>query len=152
MIYDNIKNIERYKNLGNEIYEGLLFIKTAVDEGISTGRHQLNGENYANVEEYLTKNINPNGYESHVKYIDIQFLLSGKENILCKPTEKVEAKGPYDSDRDVTFYHHKDEESSRLTIGDGYFAIFFPDDAHEPQLSINNTPSKVKKIVVKCRV
>jgi YhcH/YjgK/YiaL family protein len=35
-----------------------------------------------------------------------------------------------------------------MLLGDDYFAIFFPQDGHMPQLCID-TPTPVKKVVVK---
>ena len=38
-----------------------------------------------------------------------------------------------------------------MTIGGGYFAIFFPQDGHMPQLSVDE-PMMVKKVVVKIEI
>jgi beta-galactosidase beta subunit len=38
-----------------------------------------------------------------------------------------------------------------MLIGDDYFAIFFPQDGHMPQLCID-VPAPVKKVVVKVQV
>lgn len=151
MIFDHISNIERYKNLGFGIYQGLMFIKNQ-NENCALGRHQLQDENYANVEEYTTKIVNPNGYEAHKKYIDIQFLLKGKEKILSIPREKIdnEISQQYDETRDIMFFNTINTENQSFIIGDGYFVIFFPEDAHQPQLAYKN-PELVKKIVVKCK-
>jgi len=38
-----------------------------------------------------------------------------------------------------------------LILGNGYFAIFFPQDGHMPQLCVEN-PEPVKKVVIKVRI
>lgn len=44
-----------------------------------------------------------------------------------------------------------DEKSQEMIIGDGYFAIFFSQDGHMPQLSVDK-PKMVKKVVVKIEI
>lgn len=38
-----------------------------------------------------------------------------------------------------------------MTIGDGFFAVFYPQDCHMPQLCVDE-PMKVKKVVVKVEI
>lgn len=150
MIYDHISNIERYKTLSKDIYEGLKFIKNAKTD-LATGSYEINANAKAGVSEYTTKVKNENGYETHDKYIDIQFLLSGSEQILCERRELLHVKVPYNEEKDITFYHYNDIKSTDLRLGNGYFAILFPDDGHAPQVCVNQ-PEAVKKIVVKVKV
>ena len=49
------------------------------------------------------------------------------------------------------FYADK-EDASTLVAKSGDFAIFFPNDIHKPGMTFGDTPSEVKKIVVKVRV
>ncbi|MEI8225577.1 MAG: YhcH/YjgK/YiaL family protein, partial [Bacteroidota bacterium] len=49
-------------------------------------RYDLDGDNvYALISEYLTKNNEDARYEAHQKYIDIQYVISGKEQIGVAP-------------------------------------------------------------------
>lgn len=150
MIYDNIKNIARYEHLLPGIAEGLRFLAEAQTD-LATGRINLNGENFANVDVYSTKHINAVGYEAHRKYIDIQFLLLGEETIFVRNLEDLECTMEYDAERDVAFYRHDDKPATSVTLGNGYFVILFPEDAHEPQHCTNN-PMEVKKVVVKVAI
>lgn len=150
MIYDHISNIERYRTLSEDIYEGLKFIKNAKTD-LATGTYEINTNSKAGVSEYMTKIKNENGYETHDKYIDIQFLLSGSEQILCERRELLQVKVPYNEEKDITFYHYNNTKSTDLMLGNGYFAILFPDDGHAPQVCINQ-PETVKKIVIKVKI
>lgn len=150
MIYDNIKNLQRYEQLMPGLAEALHFLQ-GCSANIQPGRYALTGNNYVNVDAYDTKVTNPVGYEAHRKYIDVQFLAQGHERVLIKPIDEVECTMPYDGDRDVAFFSHTTQGATELTLGDGRFVVLFPDDAHEPQLCIG-TPEPVIKIVAKIEI
>lgn len=103
------------------------------------------------VSEYETKVKNEVGFESHRKNIDIQYLLKGEERIACYPVEKLTVTEPYSEENDVAFYTAEGIKAQEMTIGNGYFAIFYPQDGHMPQLCVEK-PMSVKKIVVKVEV
>lgn len=147
MIYDKIENISRYMALSDGLAEGLRFLQLAA-AGKPAGHYLLSGENYANIDEYDTKRTNSAGFEAHRKYIDIQYLLSGEERVLVRPLEGACCVVPYDAARDAAFFCHDEAGSAELRLGNGHFVILFPNDAHEPQLCIEE-PQHVRKVVVK---
>lgn len=149
MVYDKLDNIEIYKGLSDDIYEGLTFLRDAATD-IDNGIYQLNPHVKAIVSEYETKTENENGFEAHRQFIDIQALLKGEERIDFLPIEKLKETKPYSEDNDVAFYS-ADITPQELMIGDGYFAILYPHDAHMPQLCVNE-PMKVKKVVIKVEI
>jgi YhcH/YjgK/YiaL family protein len=150
MIYDNISNLEVYKGLSPDIYEGLKFLRE-VDDNIANGVYQINPRVKAIVSEYETKMVNEYGYEAHRKYIDIQYLIYGKEKIYCMPLEHLKETKSYNAENDAAFYEATDMQPQEMIIGDEYFTIFFPQDGHMPQLCVGE-PEKVKKVVVKVEV
>lgn len=149
MIYDNISNLELYKGLSPDIYEGLKFLKN-VDASIANGVYQINPRVKAIVSEYETKDKNEYGYEAHRKYIDIQCTLKGQERVACLPIDKLTETKPY-SDNDDAALYSTTIKPIEMTIGNGYFAVFYPQDGHMPQLCIDE-PRVVKKIVVKIQI
>lgn len=149
MIYDNISNLELYKGLSPDICEGLKFLKEA-DANIANGVYQINPRVKAVVSEYETKVENEYGYESHKKYIDIQSTVKGQERVACLPIDKLTETKPYSDNDDAAFYTTA-IKPIEMIIGDGYFAVFFPQDGHMPQLCIDN-PTMVKKVVVKVQM
>lgn len=114
-------------------------------------RYDIDGDNlYASVNEYITKNPEDAQYEAHQKYIDIQYIIKGRELIGVAPMAlKKEILVQYDPTKDVEF----------LTVTKGVeyaaqpdrFFIFFPSDAHRPNLK-DGENSLVRKIVVKVKV
>ena len=149
MIYDKLDNIAIYRNLSLNIALGLDFLKQ-VNPDTPVGEYQINHRVKAIVSEYETKSENEKGYEAHRKNIDIQFLLSGSERIACLPIEKLTETKPYSEEKDAAFYN-TNTKPLEMTIGDGYFAVFFPQDGHKPQLCVDK-PMRVKKVVVKIEI
>lgn len=149
MIYDSLSNISTYKDLSQDIYSDLLFLQQ-VSPDIAVGTYQINSRVRAIVSEYETKVENEVGYEAHRKNIDIQYLLRGEERVACLPLDKLKETVPYSEERDAAFFTSS-LQPIEMTLGDGYFAIFFPQDGHMPQLSVDG-PEMVKKVVVKVTV
>lgn len=149
MIYDKIDNLETYAGISEDIRMGLEWLRD-VNPNIENGVYQINPRVKAIVSEYETKMENENGYEAHRKNIDIQYLLSGEERIACLPIERLKETKAYNEETDAAFYA-TDFKPQEMTIGNGYFAIFFPQDGHMPQLCVDK-PMKVKKVVIKIEI
>lgn len=148
MIYDNLSNIDLYKGLSTDIYTGLLFLNQ-VKPDIENGTYLLNSRVKAIVSEYETVLENECGYEAHKRFIDIQCVLKGEENVACLPIERLKETKPYSEEIDAVFYLADiNLQPSILSLQHGYFAIFFPQDGHMPQLC-EDEPQLVKKVVVK---
>lgn len=150
MIYDKLDNIELYKGISDDIYAGLQYLRV-IDADIASGTYQINPRVKAIVSEYETKVENQYGFEAHRKNIDIQYLVKGEEKISSLPLEYLKESKTYDENIDAAFYVERGIKPQDLLLGNGFFAIFFPQDGHMPQLCVN-TPSIVKKIVVKVKI
>mgnify|MGYP002621385835 CR=1 FL=1 len=151
MIYDNIKNTETYAGLSDDILAGLNFLREASAD-LAVGVYQLNPRVKAIVSEYETKPVNPNGYEAHRCYIDIQATLRGRERVASLPIERLKETKPYCEADDAALYCEADIRPQEMLIGGGYFAIFFPQDGHMPGLIAGAKAEAVKKVVVKVRL
>lgn len=103
MIYDKLDNIELFRSLSADIYEGLSFLKQAKPD-IANGVYQLSPRVKAVVSEYETKPQNENGFEAHRQYIDIQCTLRGQERVACLPIEMLTETKPYSEENDCALY------------------------------------------------
>ena len=121
-----------------------------VSSDIENGVYQINSRVKVIVSEYETKPFNDNGYEAHRRYIDIQFVARGAEKVCCLPLDQLSETKPYNVDADAAFYA-SNNQPLEMGIGNGYFAIFFPQDGHMPCLCIGKT-ELVKKIVIKVKL
>lgn len=151
MIYDHISNISFYWDLSPNIALALDFLKQMKPD-TPVGEYQINHRVKAIVSEYGTKLANECGYGAHRKNIDIQYLLSGEERIACLPIERLKETKPYSAENDAAFYAADNaHQPSYLSILPGYFAIFFPQDGHMPQLCVEK-PTNVRKVVIKVEI
>jgi YhcH/YjgK/YiaL family protein len=127
------------------------FLKSNDLKSIEVKRHDIDGDNlYAPVSEYITKSPENAMYESHRKYIDIQYVISGKELIGIAPASKLkEVLTPYDALKDVELMTV--EEGVTHNADPGRFFIFFPEDLHCPGL-MDGENSPVRKVVVKVKI
>ena len=151
MIFDNIRNCKLYYGANEKFEKAFEFIKKATDENYPVGKYELDGDSlYAMVQEYTTKPKSEAKYEAHEKYIDIQYMLSGIEEIAVFDIGGAEIEDEYNPEYDAAFYKAKEKMTvSVLEAGD--FGIFYPNDIHRPGISYKeNLP--VRKIVVKVRV
>jgi len=135
----------------NKLYwdKAFSFLKEHDLQTISKGRYPIDGDNvYASVTDDSTKNFDRTNWESHRKYIDLQCIISGDEKMGVYPVAKATVTKEYDDKKDVANY----SAEGKFYVGTpGTFFIFFPTDAHRPNITPGgNKP--VKKIVIKVRV
>jgi len=145
MIFDNIRNYELYAGGKNNLKEAFELISCKKFENLP-GRYELENGLYYLVQSYETKPLSEGRFEAHRKYIDLQYIAYGKERhdaaCICDLTQQDE----YNSEKDIIFYNGS---GSTLIINEGFFAVYFPQDAHMPNLRVGGSPEKVTKIVIK---
>lgn len=152
MIFDNIKNCNLYYGVNEKFGKAFDFIKKAVSENYEVGKYEIDGkEIYAMVQNYDSKLKENARFEGHNNYIDIQYIVDGCELMGCVDISKATSKEEYNQEKDVKKYDSNDIASWCVTEKDE-FCIFYPHDIHCPSVALDNTPSNIKKIVVKVRV
>lgn len=147
MIVDSLDNLEFYKNIHEDIYLGLKFIKEAGAD-IELGTYTISPTAKAIVMAYGTKPENDFGYETHKHVIDVQYCLVNTELIRWAHVDALTPYIPYDEVKDRRFYHNNSGQFTNVLTGNGIFAVFYPTDGHAPQLCVNE-PEDIKKIVIK---
>lgn len=151
MISDKIKNWNNYFGADSRLYDGMRFILEEFNESIKDRRYEIKGDDiYALVQSYKTDAPENKKLESHRRYIDIQYIVSGREVIGWLPTGGLKVMTPYSEEKDVVFYHNS-EGMSQLVLTPGMFAVFYPHDAHRPGC-FSDKPGQVRKIVVKVKI
>ena len=148
MILDDLTNIREYTNIPEEVTDFIEKLTVTTPDG----RYDISDKIYVNVETYDRKSPLEANLESHRKYIDIQLLLSGTERIDYANIDGLEPLQAYDYMKDITFYKRPSSEISSLILNGRNFALFFPQDAHAPQISTLALQNNVKKVVVKIAV
>lgn len=123
------------------------FIKNHDLLTIATGKYSIMGDSvFASVTEDPSKKMEDVKWESHKKYIDLQYIIKGKEIVGVADASRGTVTKPYTPDAmnyiaDGTYY----------TSDTGTFFLFFPNDAHRPTIKADGY-DVVKKIVIKILV
>lgn len=128
--------------------EAAAFLQTA--DSLPCGEYPLGGGNFVRIQEYETRPENECRWEAHHKYIDLQVLLRGRERIGWMPLERAGRGGEYNPGGDVRFFDGAADASAVISMEEGLFALFFPEDAHRPCCA-DGCPSGVRKAVCKLR-
>jgi len=127
------------------------FLKNSDLSKLELKRYDIDGDNlYAPITEYLTKNVEDAKFEAHRKYIDIQYVISGVEQMSSAPMSmKKEVITPYDATKDIEFMTVTQSTSYKATPE--RFFLFFPSDIHRPGVKVDEN-SQVRKVVVKLKI
>ena len=149
MILDHIKNIQNYKFLTEPVIRALEIIRDTDFSRLQDTSYEVEGrELFYFLQTFETKSVNDTP-EAHRKYIDVQYIISGTECFgtgqLDAMTEEVEAK----PENDIWFYRGPVDT---VTLTEGMFAVFFPNDVHAPCICPASGPGQVRKCVFKVRV
>lgn len=151
MIFDKLNNAKQYYCLGEKIQKGFEFLSKEDLKTLPDGRYEILGnEIYANVQSLKTKNQNLKKWEVHRDYIDIQYVISGKEKMgygLLADFNEITEK--YDKEKDVEFLNG--EKFNFVNVQEGEFVIFYPNDVHAPMLSVEDD-IEIKKVIVKIKI
>jgi YhcH/YjgK/YiaL family protein len=127
--------------------KALAFMKNSNLSELPLGRIELGDKMYATVSEYFLKERDTTLFEAHQIYIDIQYVISGRELIDVAPLETLNVTEPFNSEKDILF--GTVPKYSALKASPDRFFIFFPSDAHRPGIKEGNDNVFTRKIVVK---
>ncbi|MFA6988653.1 MAG: YhcH/YjgK/YiaL family protein [Candidatus Gastranaerophilaceae bacterium] len=149
MIFDKIKNAHFYDNLDEKIKISLQYLQENDLSYAKNGKYEIKKEDiFIIVQDYDTKSSELGKWEAHRDYIDIQFIIKGREKIGFSNIADFSPVIEYDKEKDIIFL---EGEGNFVVLNQGYFAIFTPEDAHMPGLLVEK-PEYVKKAVVKIKV
>lgn len=146
-------NFETFKyqyNNNRKVWETAFnWMKNQDLKSLAVGKYPIDGENvFASVTEIIDKPFEDTKWESHKKYIDLQYVISGEEKIGIAPTTNAKVTNDYNPAKDVANYEIN--EADFVIANHKVFYLFFPEDAHRPNIKVNE--EKVKKLVIKIKV
>ncbi|HEY5368305.1 MAG TPA: YhcH/YjgK/YiaL family protein [Hanamia sp.] len=128
--------------------EAFAFLKNHDLSKLAPGKYPIDGDNvYASVTEDSTKDYDKSKWESHRKYIDLQYVISGEEKIGVTPVADVKVTEPYNAEKDVAHYSGP---GKLYEAKPGTFFIFFPGTAHTPNITTGGN-RRDQKIVIKIK-
>jgi biofilm protein TabA len=148
MILDVLENAHRYLALNKGFAKAFEFLLHPDLKELPVGKYEIDGEHvFAMVSKDPGRKKEDALLETHEKYIDIQLVLAGTDDMGWKPKSLCKnSSGEYNQETDVQFF--ADEPDAWLSTKSGAFVIFFPEDAHMPLISSGQLHKAVVKVAV----
>ena len=149
MIFDSLENRMRYYEVNKYFTDALNYVYS-IDKNTQSGEYLTAGGLVARVFEYQTLSYEDAQWESHQNVIDLQYCIYGIERIHFAQVKQLTQVGSYDCGKDL-FKYSTDRSFPYVDTGNRMFGIFFPEDAHAPQV-FRQEAAVIRKVVVKIPV
>ena len=149
MILDSLKNKAQYAALHPRFQAVFDFIDNNDVASLPCGRHDIDGDNiFVMVQEMDLREVSAARLELHRKYIDIQLLLSGPNEIFGWSEKKdcLTAETEFDEQKDIQLF--TDIPQCFYSVGEGQFSILFPEDGHAPMLGEGHVKKCIFKVAL----
>ena len=148
MICDLLVHAGRYQALHGGFPAAFAFLAKPGLPELADGRYPIDGERvFAIVSRERGRRRDEAQLEAHRRYIDIQLVLSGSDDMGWRPLPLCRQTAiSYDAEGDIAFFG--DPPLSWVTVGPGMFAVFFPEDGHLPLISHDILHKVVVKVAV----
>ena len=111
MIFSSIHTQDDYSNYPKAVQRAIEYLKSNDFTKMETGVYEIEGKLlYAQVFDAMTEPVSDRKPEVHEKYLDVQFLVTGREKLGFTPdTGNYEVDERFD-ERDLIFYKKVENE------------------------------------------
>jgi len=150
MLTGTIKKELRYEFKNKKFAKAMEFINRKDLSSLAEGWYELGEGVRASVQRYATEDASKLSFETHEKFYDLQYVVSGEEAMGVSTRDGLVVKTPYNGANDITFY--KDPKAfGTVVLNAGDYIVLAPEDAHKPRCTVGKSVPVVK-IVVKVPV
>lgn len=151
MILDQLSASAAYESLHPLFPKAFAYLR-AFDVKTADGKYELQGDDLvAIVQRYQTAPTSDKLWEAHQIHGDIQVVYQGLEHCGHADQKTLVVTKSYITEKDVEKYAAPTAPTALLTLGRGNFAVFHPQDGHQPGVQIG-TPGEILKVVIKFRL
>ncbi len=152
MISTSLTVIETQPWLVKPLKKAIEFLKENSLEELEAKTYEIIGDDmFAQVIDFETADRSEIKPESHLKYIDLQYLVTGEEKLGFLTNNNEYNYDEYIKERDLCFYHRSFNNESYTIATPSSINLFFPNDIHMPGIKVNSK-MKLRKIVIKISV
>jgi len=148
MILDTLQEADRYAALHPGFAAAFEFLRNAPLAELEVGRNEIDGSRlFVMMGHDLGRGHDKAKLEAHRQYIDIQYVISGHEEMGWMPLAACRSVDvPYTAEREVMLF--ADRPETWFAVKPGSFTIFYPQDAHAPLAGSGETRKAVMKVAV----
>ncbi|MFV0522370.1 MAG: YhcH/YjgK/YiaL family protein [Mangrovibacterium sp.] len=143
----NVEEFYKQYHANSELWKkAFQFMQTDL-KALEVGKYPLvDGKLIANIQEYNSKEPENARWEAHENFIDVQYVISGKERMGIMPLSDAKNAGTYNAEKDVIFYG--ENTGAIYPANSETYFLFFPSDLHRPCIK-DDVSESVKKLVIK---
>lgn len=151
MILDTLSESKQYNAISPRFEKAFAFLR-GVNKETPVGRYEIDGEEiYAFVQQHMTRPIEERQYEAHRQYIDLHYIVRGREVVYWAPIPLLtNITMPFSEQDDAALYGII-PEGMPYQMREGDFTLLFPQDGHVPSCNWGDA-AEVLKVVVKIKV
>jgi YhcH/YjgK/YiaL family protein len=148
MIFSSLLLSSRYSGLHPLFPRAFAYLRDTDLSALAPGVHQIIDQQlFLIVEEANGRTRAEAKLEAHRKYIDIQLVLEGVDEMGWKALSDChQPLGEHNVERDIRFFD--DEPAAWIAVPPAHFCVFFPEDAHAPLVG----KGAIRKVIVKVAV
>jgi biofilm protein TabA len=152
MIVDRLQEAKQYCRLHPGFDAAFDLLSSTPFNELGPGRHEVMGDSLVLIIDRVeASRPNAGRLEAHRKYIDVQYIIPGKDAVAqdfgWRPMAACsETTAPFDKEKDIVFFADKPE--LQVTLPPGYFVVFFPSDAHAPMAGQKTIYKAVVKVAL----
>jgi len=150
MIVDRIENLKLYVSYNEKLAIVCDYLAKTDIHALEVGKYEIDGGIRVIVNAFTAKERSVAKWETHNKYIDLQYLIEGNEIMGWLPLDQME-DAEYNAEKDITYPAPKvGAHPADVTLETGSFAFLEPRDAHCPCIKL--TADNAKKLIFKIPV
>lgn len=148
MIFSTLSQADRYAALHPLFPRAFEYMRSTDLLSLAPGRYPIvDKQLFVIVENVPGRAREAAKLECHRKYIDIQLVLEGVDEMGWKPlADCSQPVSDYSAEKDIRFFH--DAPAAWTAVPPGAFCIFFPEDAHAPLVATGSIRKAIFKIAV----
>jgi len=148
MITDKMKNAGQYACLGERFRQAFAYLQETDVSALAPGKYEIDGENvFVLIQEYETRALSAGKWEAHKLYADIQYIIAGREQMGYAEIGAMDGADDQTPTKDIIIYKTDNGAGSFIKHTAGQFSIFFPQDAHMPNIADGDVTSNKKAVV-----
>ncbi len=147
MLFANLKYLNQSDY--QKLQKAILFLNETDLTTTPLGRSHEEGTNfYCQTLEYATEDISDVAFEIHEKRLDLHYIVTGQEEIDISSNTDYGKLGSYDEKRDLQLVEIP-TAFNKIILQAGDFVLIGMHEPHRTNGFVNQTPSRVRKIVLK---
>jgi YhcH/YjgK/YiaL family protein len=147
MIFSTLSQSDRYAGMHPLFPRAFDYIRNTDLNALRPGRYPIIGEDLIAIVEHMPARSRADAkLECHRRYIDIQLVLTGLDEMGWKPLADChQPLGDYSAENDIRFFN--DVADTWIATPPGSFCLFFPEDAHAPLTGSGDIRKVIFKIL-----